>query len=143
MDLSGLKNLELLFVYTPRESEDFLTDADLACLAKLKKLKRIQTRFGAISGEGLKHLAGLPNIEQLCLGGPDLKDEDLRYFSNMKKLNCLAVSGDFTEKGLQHLKEVKALESLTLLPKRVIPHRAVIDLKKSLPWLYNFRMETK
>ena len=143
MDLSGLKNLELLFVYTPRESEDFLTDADLACLANLKKLKRIQTRFGAISGEGLKHLAGLPDIEQLCLGGPNLKDEDLRYFSNMKKLNSLTINGDITEKGLEHLKQFKTLGYLSLYPKRVIPHRAVRDLKKSLPGLHTFRMQTK
>ena len=134
MDLSRLKNLELLLVTTPRKSEDFLTDADLACLAKLKKLKSIQTRHGAISGEGLKHLVGLPNIDKLSLGGPNLKDEDFRYFSNMKKLSTLIVSGGrLTDACLKHLESSLLLGNLSIFVESDITDEALKRLQAKLP----------
>ena len=134
MDLSGLKNLEILTVTTPRKSKDLLTDADLACLAKLKKLKSIQTDHGAITGEGLKHLVGLPDIDRLSLGGPNLKDEDFRYFSNMKKLSLLCVSGSsLTDACLKHLEALPLLGTLSIFKDNDITDEALKRLQAKLP----------
>jgi Leucine-rich repeat (LRR) protein len=144
MDLSGLKNLQYLSIRTPRKSEDFLTDADLACLENLEKLRDLSLAgCDGITDKGLMHLKGLTNVERLHLIDASLTDDGLAYLKDMKKLNHLQIGGNFTEYGLQHLKELKALKSLYLYPKSPIPHRAVIDLKKSLPFLSNFQMQTK
>ncbi len=147
MDLSGLKNLEYLTIGTPSRSKDLLTDADLACLAKLKKLKWFQISCIRsrnemdISGEGLKHLAGLPDIDRLCLGGPNLKDEDFRHFSNMKKLTVLSVyGGGLTDACLKHLETVPQLSNLNIYMENDITDEALGRLQAKLPNLSSIRI---
>ncbi|MBW8034243.1 MAG: hypothetical protein FVQ79_00830 [Planctomycetes bacterium] len=147
MDLSGLKNLEKITIGTPHKSEDLLTDADLACLSGLKKLKWFQiscsiSRNGMdISGEGLKHLAGLTSIERLCLGGPNLKDADFRHFANMKKLSVLSVyGGSLTDACLRHLEGLPQLSTLNIYMENDITDEALGRLQAKLPNLSSIRI---
>ena len=141
MGLSGLKNLEELTISTPHKSEDLLTDADLAWLAKLKNLKWFTMHRGAISGQGLKHLAGLTNIEWLSINGFNLKDEDFRYFSNMKKLSRLSVSGsNLNDACLKHLEVLPLLSELNFSRENDITDEALKRLQAKLPNLSMIRV---
>ena len=147
LDISGLAKLENLTLSTPHKSPDVIVDADLACLSKLKRLKSfvIQCSINSgdmdISGQGLKHLAGLTEVHTLCLGGPNLKDEDFRHFASMKSLLSLIVYGEsLTDECLKYLESAPQLRALKIFMGNNVTDKALARLKKKLPNLHTIRI---
>jgi len=140
LDISGLTRLEGLKLSTWHKSPGVITDADLACLAGLKRLKKFVIQSSVedckmdITGQGLKHLAGLTELQNLCLGGPNLKDEDFKHFANMKKLLSLYIyGGNLTDECLKHLEALPQLRSLKIYMENDITDEALARLDKRLP----------
>lgn len=140
MDISGLTKLENLVLRTSPKSSGVINDADLACLAGLKRLKKFVIQSSVkdskmnITGQGLKHLTGLTELQILCLGGPNLKDADFRYFSNMKNLLSLYVyGGSLTDDCLKHLEALPQLTRLSIYMENDITDEALGRLEAKLP----------
>ena len=123
-----------------RKSPGVITDADLACLAKLKRLKKFVIRSSVedgkldITGEGLKHLVGLTELQDISLGGPNLKDADFKHFAKMKKLSALYIyGGSLTDDCLKYLEVLPRLRTLKIFMEDDITDQALARLDKKLP----------
>jgi hypothetical protein len=141
LDLSGLASLEDLYlVFAPRSSEVF-TDADLACLADLKRLTMVQIGPPDFTDKGIRHLSRLPNIERLGVGGPGLTDEALKSLSDMKTLNHLTITdGNFTDMGLRHIEGLQLLHHLSITSANAFSNAAIQRLRNNLPNLWYCRI---
>jgi len=153
LDISGLTALEDLTLTFAPYSEDAFVDADLKCLAGLKRLKRLQISRRDFTDKGMVHLAQLPNIERLGIGGSGLTDEGLKYLANMKKLSSLSIvggydgnkkdyisGGNITDKGLRHLEELKLLSFLEIYSDNTFSDAALRRLQRELPNLFTLRI---
>jgi hypothetical protein len=78
--LSELPNLNSL--YLPRGT----TDAGLAHIAGLPRLRRLWARDSAITDEGMKHFAGRQGLNFLDLSHAAITDEGVRHLAGMKLL---------------------------------------------------------
>jgi len=135
LDVSGLTNLEKLTLGFDSRSGDSFTDADLACLAKLKRLRSLQIPHKGISNAGFKHLAGLTSLEYLSVGGKLVTDDGLAQLANMQKLSSLTLTGNFTDIGLRHLERLKALVHLDFVAGANFSPRALNQFRKKMPHL--------
>jgi hypothetical protein len=152
LDISALKNLEELKIYLSHSTKNrrgrweraSLNDNDLACMENLTSLKRLYLGPNdKITDKGLMHLKGLTELNSLELNRADLSDDGLPYFKDMHNLTVLRIGGSFTPKALEHLKGIKSLSSLYINSEQPLPSRAIRDLKKSLPNLWRFQLNTK
>jgi Leucine-rich repeat (LRR) protein len=141
--ISGLTNLEKLTLGFESRSGDSLTDADLACLAKLKRLRSLQIPHKGISNAGLKHLAGLTSLEHLSVGGKLVTDDGLAHLANMQKLSSLILTGNFTDIGLRHLERLKALVKLDFVAGANFSPGALNQFRKKMPHLVSFETHFK
>jgi hypothetical protein len=153
LDLSGLTNIEdLMLGFAPRSGEVF-TDADLVCLANLKRLKNLQIGPRDFTDKGMSYLAGLTNMERLLIGGSSLTDKGLESLTGMKKLYLLTISGSFdeskmafgsggriTDQGLRHLEGFKQLQNLEINSDTAFSASAIRHLEDALPNLYSLRI---
>ena len=153
LNLSGLTNLEdLALGFRPR-SPDAFNDADLACLAGLKKLRWLQIGPRDFTDRGMLYLAGLTNIDRLGLGGSGLTDEGLKHLANMKKLDLLNITGRFdkdkgtwspgghiTDKGLRYLEAFPLLVYVEIYSDSNFSQEAVQHLWEQLPNLYHLNL---
>ena len=90
-------------------------DEDLACLSKLKNLKKFSINSRSlVTDAGIAYLKDLPEMREFWGGGPYLTDKSLSYFSNIKTLNDLTIYGNFTDEGLRHFEGLKSLERLKI-----------------------------
>ena len=152
LDISGLTKLEELWLTLKWSRKngvsvhDAICDEDLACLKNLKNL-----RFLSISGQksamitdaGIAHLRYLTNFTHLTIGSPYLTDKSLSYLANMKTLNSLTITGNFTDQGLRHLEGLKALGLLRITSQNAIKRGAVMRLRKKLPNIHTFEVKKK
>ena len=77
-------------------------------------------RYGKITGAGLAHLAGLPNLETLEVSDSNVDDAGLARLSGVTKLKALKLRAtEITDAGLTHLSGLKALETLDLSHTRI------------------------
>jgi len=146
LDISGLTNLEKLNLSFESGSEYFFEDVDMACLAKLKKLKNFQMgdyKHSMITDAGVACLKNLTNMEILSIGSRNVTDKSLSYFTNMKKLNALSIIGNFTDDGLVYLEQLKGLNSLRIYSANNFSPKALQRLQRNLPNMYpnSFRAE--
>ncbi len=94
------------------------SDESVKEFAKFKKLRTL-TFFHPgkqFTGTGLSQLAELPNLERLTVGGTyTFSDDGMAAVSKLKRLQQLRVwhAGN-TNEGVRNLKDLPALESLTL-----------------------------
>ncbi len=145
MDISKLTNLEDLTIvlYHTRTEKDKFNDKDLACLANLKKLRRLSLCSPGISDEGLKYLSGLTNLEFLYISDSEITDEGLKYCSNMNRLWRLMINGGhFTEKAFNHLIKLKNTEWLELKTDESISRAAIAKLRRMMPQLTKLDIQT-
>jgi hypothetical protein len=149
LDISGLTKLERLTLGLEGKHvgktivRDSVRDEDLACLANLRSLKWLQGIWG-VGDEGVRHLAGLTNMERLNIGGPRLTDGGLKYLAEMKKLYDLTVNeGNITDSGLRHLEGLKALHRLNITTRSRISTSAKRLLRQKLPNLGYFQVRPK
>jgi len=153
LDLSGLTELEKISLDFRSRSKDVFTDADLKCLAKLKRIKWLQMSPRNYTDKGLAYLAGLTNMKRLGIGGSDLTDEGLKHLTGMKKLNHLSIlkgfdidkrdyasGGDITDEGLRQLEELKQLNFLNIYSDNDFSDAALRRLWKKLPNLFTLRI---
>jgi tRNA A-37 threonylcarbamoyl transferase component Bud32 len=90
------------------------TDVGLAALAHFPGLKHVDLGNGLnVTDAGLKHLAGLQNLEKAIVHNSRLTDDGLKAFTGLKQLRGLGADGTaLTDTGLVHLKAFPGLESL-------------------------------
>jgi len=153
LDLSGLTALENIRLIFKRPYEDVFSDADLKCLAGLKRIKWLQNSASNYTDKGLVYLAGLTNMERLGIGGSGLTDKGLKHLMNMKKLNHLSIlsgfdvdkrdygnGGDITDEGLRQLGELKQLSFLNIYSDSDFSDAALRRLWEELPNLFTLRI---
>jgi hypothetical protein len=153
LNLSGLVNLEDLSLGFGPYSQDAFGDADLACLANLKKLRWLQIGPRNFTDQGMLYLAGLTNIDRLGLGGAGLTDEGLKRLANLKKLDLLTILGKFdsnignwtsgghiTDKGLGYLENFKQLSYVEIYSDSNFSSEAIQRLYEQLPNLYRLNL---
>jgi len=153
LNLSGLTNLEKLGLGFGPYSQDTFNDADLACLANLKKLQWLQIGPRNFTDRGMLYLAGLTNIDRLGLGGAGLTDEGLKRLANLKKLDLLTILGKFdttignwtpgghiTDKGLGYLGDFKQLTFIEIYSDSSFSDEAIQRLYGQLPNLYRLNL---
>jgi len=153
LNLSGLTNLEDLSLGFGPYSQDAFNDADLACLANLKKLRWLQIGPRNFTDQGMLYLAGLTNIDRLGLGGAGLTDEGLKRLANLKKLDLLTIVGRFdknkgnwtsgghiTDKGLGYLENFKQLSFVEIYSDSNFSDEAVQRLYEQLPNLFHLNL---
>ncbi|NQT83537.1 hypothetical protein HQ563_10955 [bacterium] len=140
LNLAGLSKLEDLSLFLRRK--ETLRDEDLACLARLGRLKQLQLgpHESAIGDAGFKYLAGLTSLEFLNVGGRRITDRGLRYLANMRNLWHLRLRGDFTDQGLRYLEGLEGLSILSLTSENAFSKRALNRLRNSLPSLQTFNV---
>jgi hypothetical protein len=108
MDIGGLTALEDIIIQLDNGAS--FRDEDLACFAKLKRLRRLQIAHKGISDAGLKQLAGLTSLNFISIGGTRVTDEGLQYLIGLDKLTGLVISGNFTDKAFSYLEQSKGLK---------------------------------
>jgi Leucine-rich repeat (LRR) protein len=94
-----------------------ITDAGVAHLAGLERLRKLDVCGSKITGAGLRIVATLPQLQTLDLGCcNEIADADLLHLSSLKHLRwlTLACNNQITGAGLRHLAGVKTLQKLSL-----------------------------
>lgn len=109
--LAGLRRLKTLVL-----PEAAITDESLEVLGRLRFLEHLRVGGRRITCRGLVHLRGLKAMQQLdlspCAG---VTDEGLASLSGLVRLNELGLSdANITSAGLEHLKQLNALRYLDL-----------------------------
>lgn len=112
--IGTLKNLEHLNV-----SGDGITKRGLNQLQGLTKLETLGVKVFSMTGPQIDEtplaLSSLENLKTFSVSGVSLEDADLASLSGMRHLEWLTLQGGtFTEAGLRHLKDLSALQILTL-----------------------------
>ncbi|HOX58264.1 MAG TPA: redoxin family protein [Candidatus Paceibacterota bacterium] len=140
LQIGGLSQLEYLMIFTEKGST--FRDADLACLAGLKRLKWLQMGAGqGITDAGMAHLAGLTALDRLVFGGSGLTDRSLAVLANMPRLDLVTINGSFTDDGLRHLEGLKGLRHLTIRSAGNFSSAARQRLRSNLPNIYAFALD--
>jgi serine/threonine protein kinase/WD40 repeat protein len=89
------------------------TDADLALLAPLTELRKLELGNTQVTGPGLRHLAPLTKLELLRLEQTPVTDEGLKDLAGLRQVRSLSLEGtDVTDAGM---KSVAALDRLIAL----------------------------
>jgi len=89
-----------------------ILDADISGLAETSALRTliIDDPESRITAAGLKHLAGLPNLEHLRIRGSGVDDAALTEIAKIKSLRILNLPrGEFSDAGLAQLKPLPQL----------------------------------
>lgn len=138
LNIAGLTSLEDLSLFVRRK--EGLRDEDLACLAKLTRVKSLQLgpHESEIGDVGIKHLAGLTSLDFLNVGGRHVTDTGLGYVGNLRNLSHLRVTGDFTDKGLRSLERLERLAIVSITSEKAFSNAALERLRRSLPSIQTF-----
>jgi beta-lactamase regulating signal transducer with metallopeptidase domain/5-hydroxyisourate hydrolase-like protein (transthyretin family) len=125
--LRGLTDLELLWV----SEGNAVTDAGVAHLTGLTKLKRVHLSGSRLTDASLAVLAGLPALEELGIGNNVFTDDGLKQLAGLTNLRRLYLGMNqkpLTEAGIRHL---AGLTKLTRLDLQMVPltDAAVANLK--------------
>ncbi len=92
-----------------------VTDADLAAIARLPRLRLLFTTESTITDAGLVHLGNLAPLADLTLMGAKLTDEGLVHLARLPALEHLDLSSTrITDVGLVHLTRLPKLARLEL-----------------------------
>jgi len=118
----------------------FVSDIDLAMLAKLDRVEQLNlSQCGLVTDDGLKLLASLKDLEELFMDseespGPRVTEAGLEHLKPLSHLKSLSLAGsNLTDAGLARLESIKSLESLDLEGTRVSD--AGLSHLKNLPRL--------
>ena len=107
-------------------------DTSLAHLEELDDLL-ILTVYRGVTDAGLAHLVELKRLKSLHLGGTSLTDAGLVRLKELKHLRSLELrSASVTDAGTVHLKELKHLRHLSLT-RTSVTHAGINELKQALP----------
>ena len=93
-DLTGLQSLNLDWNSQPpwmwlKQESAGLTDATLARIGRLSRLRTLRVGGQAITDAGLKHLAGLDQLQSLDLVGTEITDAGLEHLKTLRGLKSV------------------------------------------------------
>jgi len=96
-----------------------ITDNGLKCLAAGDHLRMLLIDgCSQITDAGMAHLNELPSLSALCVrddtGRMNLTDASLAHLAKLPRLRSLALSGGFSDVGLDHLRKLAPLQWLEL-----------------------------
>jgi hypothetical protein len=91
-----------------------IVDADLEKLSRFRKLATLSIDSQHFTGEGLVHLAALPELHTLSLNGPGLTDAGLEKLGSLQHLRVLRVRHQLQPKALQVIGSMQELEELNI-----------------------------
>lgn len=93
-----------------------VTDRGLATISGLRRLTYLEVRTTAtLTGRGVRHLARLPDLTGLQLGGIDLGEDDLDFLTQLPRLEHLKLAnGPLRGRALDRLARLPGLTSLGL-----------------------------
>jgi len=92
-----------------------VTDAGLAHLRGLARLRDLDLDSTGVRGPGLAHLTGMTRLESLDLSRCTVADADLAHLAGLKSLKVLSLDGrGITDAGLAHLAGLTKLERLRI-----------------------------
>jgi hypothetical protein len=123
-----------------------ITDADLALLKGLPKLKRLGLGSTKVTDKGLVHIKEMKQLEGLLLSNDAITDaglEHLKDMVNLKELDLFSLYGfesRITDAGMKHLKNLKNLEVLVLTGTGV--GDASIEVFKGMAQLNDLRLSS-
>jgi len=112
-DLSSLKDMKLTNLEGRHTN---IGDADLANLAAMTDLQRLNLWSTKVTDAGLKQLAGLKNLQHLSLQNTKVTDAGLKQLAGLHRLETLDLYAvtKVTDAGLEHLAGLKALKRLDI-----------------------------
>src|SRR5882762_498014 len=92
------------------------TDNDVARIAEIKTLKRLDLGTTYVTDRGIERLQGLQQLEELNLDTDEfVTDAAMNYLKGNKNLRKLVLRGvDITDVGMQHIAAMTNLRSLDL-----------------------------
>jgi hypothetical protein len=128
--IGKMTELEALFIWDARS----VTDAGIARLTGLKKLKTIHISQSHLTDSSLALLSSLPSVESLSLQQNHFSDKGLERLARKPRIKSLWIGlGDIqvTDAGLAHLRSCESLEELDLQGSRVTAHG--LSVLKDLP----------
>ena len=92
-----------------------ITDEGFGTLDSLRELRRLDLAGTQITSAGLRHLANFPQLQALHLGGAWIRNEGMRHVGQCTNLSDLSLI--FTrvdDDGLKHLGSLRKLERLSI-----------------------------
>jgi hypothetical protein len=100
---------------------------------KDKPIVSVDLGYTEMTDAGLKHVAGLKQLQTLDLRHTKVTDAGLEHLAGLKKLRVLNLRRtQVTDKGLEHLAGLKKLRTLSLYGTKVTDEGEA-DLRKALP----------
>jgi hypothetical protein len=117
-----------------------VTDAGVARIGRLPRLRQVDISLSALTDEGVGHLADLPALEELHLQGKKFTDASLAHLARAKHLKSLILRAnqmEITDAGLEHLAGLKNLRQLALEGAKLTPEGKA-KLTKAIPGLKIF-----
>ena len=110
-----------------------ITDAKIAQLSGLTRLRGIDLRITAVTDSGLAHLSGLKNLKYLILDQTAVTDNGLTHLNRLPNLRTLTlVRTAVTDNGLIHLSRLTNLRRLHL-GRTTVTDKGVEELQKVSP----------
>lgn len=92
-----------------------LSDGDVEILANLKSIKILQLERSPLTGQGLRHLRALTELQSLSLIGTEITDDSLAPLARIASLEQLDLSyTPISDAGLMELQEFTQLGLLSL-----------------------------
>jgi hypothetical protein len=124
--LKGLVSLELAYC-------NRVTDAGVAQLKGLTRLRRLTLCDTQVTDAGLASLAGLTDLEELDLHSAPITDAGLAHLGRLARLRELNLGyTHLTDAGLEYLKALTSLTELNL-ENTEVSHHGAQDLRRCLP----------
>jgi hypothetical protein len=116
---------------------DKISDADLAPLESLPRLRRLYLGGAHITDAGLAHISRLAKLQKLYLAGTPITDAGLERLQDLLRLQVLDLANTkVTDAGLAHLEDMPKLQVLDLSHTAVtgagLAHLKKLDALKEL-----------
>jgi len=125
---ASLSNLEWLHCFNA-------TDAGIAHLPRLHRLKSLANHGSGLTDESLRVLGTMPQLEELSLPYGAFSDDGLDHIGRLKRLTRLTINNGaskYTDAGLVHLEGLHRLEQVSLSSPFITP-AGVMRLKRAIP----------
>jgi Leucine-rich repeat (LRR) protein len=123
--ITRLTNLEVLDLRRQRLTKNPM-DAQMAHLACLTKLRKLDLGIGTITDAGLLHLKGLTNLQILYLDDNNIRGDGLQHLKGLN-LRCLVLANNQISTGLDHLHGLPKLEELALSNNGIVKGLANLE----------------
>ncbi len=135
-----LSNIESITLIQPLADNQ---DQILKRISEDMDLREVQLFSFQLDGINLRHLKNLPNLELLRLNSVRINDDDLQWMANNLALKTIVLEAipNITDKGLDHLKNMKSLERLMVVDCPITP-AGIAAIKNALPWCEVYHIDT-